>query len=94
MTEHQQKVEDQNAKYQEAVSEHDKSVSQKQALRYTAIIGVCMALGILVFSGLVLAVIAIERHSRAMNALLSRIDEKVKASGITTDTHTSTPVAS
>ena len=64
------KVSEQDQQYSEKVESHQETVTTKQMLKGSSGMGLLIALGLLVLAGLVLAVIAIERHSRAMNQLL------------------------
>lgn len=61
---------EQEQQYTEKVANHQETIATKQMLKSSSGMGLIIALGLLVFAGLVLAVIAIERHSRAMNQLL------------------------
>lgn len=64
---------EQEQQYTEKVANHQETIATKQMLKSSSGMGLMIALGLLVFAGLVLAVIAIERHSRAMNQLLMGI---------------------
>lgn len=55
--------------FQVASQEHEATVEKKSAMRWSSLSALGMALGIFVFCGMVLAVLAIERHSRALREL-------------------------
>lgn len=73
---HQKKVDEQYAKYSEERSEYEGAVSRKQSMRSTVMLGIVSALGLLVFCGLILAVLAIERHTRALKAVADKLTER------------------
>jgi Skp family chaperone for outer membrane proteins len=56
--------------YAKAQAEYEKTIATKQAVRRTSLITAGMALGWFVLLGLILAVLAIERHTRLLEAQL------------------------
>lgn len=62
--------------FQVASEEHEATVAKKSAMRWSSLSALGMALGIFVFCGMVLAVLAIERHSRALRELAEQLKGK------------------
>lgn len=59
--------------FQSAQTEHETTVAKKGAMRWSSLMALGLALGIFVFCGMVLAVLAIERHSRALRDLAEHL---------------------
>lgn len=67
-----QQQEAQQAAYAEALQKQHDTQTKKAELRTQSMMAIAGGLSLLVFCGLVLAVMALERHSRAMQALLAQ----------------------
>lgn len=72
---HEQAVE----AFQVAQDEHEATVASKGVLRMSSLSALGLALGIFVFCGMVLAVLAIERHSRALRELAEHLRQPAPA---------------
>lgn len=75
---HAEKVELQKLQHSMAVEARFEAEAEKKAMRSTMLMGAAGAFLILLFSGLALAIIAIERHARAIQSLIPRITKSVE----------------
>lgn len=77
---HEQKVDEQQQKYNVALSKAQETRTHKQQLKSNSLMALAAALASLVFCGLVLAVIALERHTRALQASLQHFERAQRSS--------------
>lgn len=76
---YQKKLDEQYEKYSEESHAYADAVSRKQGMRSTVMLGIVSALGLLVVCGLILAVLAIERHTRALKDVAEKLSERSTA---------------
>lgn len=74
---HQQNIEEQNRQYSDAMQQYEETELKNKTLRSAMLTALLGALSVLVFSGVALAIIAIERHARAIQALITCVPKPI-----------------